>query len=58
MSTDDERRRMDLRQILKAWATGDADKMHTIMLSAFLHEFGKAPEPEPGPPYHGKLVEE
>jgi hypothetical protein len=37
-------RRRELRDILQAWALGDTDKMAALMLSAFLREFGKAPE--------------
>lgn len=35
----------DHREILRAWALGDSDKMAVLMLDAFLREFGKAPEP-------------
>jgi hypothetical protein len=32
-----------LREILRAWALGDTDKMNVLMMSAFLREFGEAP---------------
>jgi hypothetical protein len=36
----------ELREILRAWGLGNADKMNALMLVAFLNEFGKAPVPE------------
>lgn len=51
-----EQQRLDLREILRAWALGDADKMNALMLGAFLREFGKAPDLSTGP--GGVSVEE
>jgi hypothetical protein len=39
-----EEARRDMREILRAWGLGDADKMAALMLGAFLREFGKAPK--------------